>query len=393
MYKKFTKEEFIELARKVHGDKYDYSKVEYVDSKHDVMIICPKHGEFWQRANRHLQGCGCRKCASEQRAISQKFSTEEWIEKARKIHGDKYDYSKVEYKNNYTKVCIICPQHGEFYILPYAHINLKEGCSKCANKYSPTTEEWIKQAEEIHGKEYDYSKVDLNNRDEKGRICIICPKHGEFWQRPDSHLNGCKCKKCVDDEKKKKYSLSLAEFIKKAKKVHGDKYDYSKVEYKNNYTKVCIICPQHGEFWQTPSGHLYNFQGCPHCKKSRMEEYTRLILERSNIQFEIEKTFDWLIYDKNMKLDFLCNKIAIECQGGQHFIPVKKYGGEDGLRLRINRDKLKYTQCKDNGINIIYIIPTRYKNTDVFKEFYSDKNYIFFKNIDDELIKRLREVL
>jgi len=92
-------------------------------------------------------------------------------------------------------------------------------------------------------------------------------------------------------------------------------------------------------------------------------------------------------------LDFLCGKTAIECQGGQHFVPVKKYGGEDDLKIRLDRDNLKYMQCKDNGINVIYIIPYRYRNTNVFKEFYIDKNYIFFKDIDDELVNRLRSVL
>ena len=323
MNKKFTKEDFIEKAKKVHGDKYDYSKVEYIDSKHNVIIICPKHGEFIQRANRHLQGSGCKKCSVDKRILTCKLSTDEWIERAKKVHGNKYDYSKVEYKNNYTKVCIVCPIHGEFWMLPYAHVNLGEGCIKCTNSVKLTTDD----------------------------------------------------------------------FIEKAKKVHGDKYDYSKVEYVNNYSKVCIICPKHGEFWQTPNGHLYNFQGCPNCKKSRMEEYTKLLLERNDIVFEAEKTFDWLIYDNNMKLDFLCGNIAIECQGGQHFIGVKKYGGADEFFIRLKRDRIKYEKCKEHNIPILYIIPYRYRNTKVFNEFYKDKNYIFFKNIDKELTDRLREVL
>jgi hypothetical protein len=184
--------------------------------------------------------------------------------------------------------------------------------------------------------------------------------------------------------------LNEDEFIKRAREIHGDKYDYSKVEYINNYTKVCIICPEHGEFWQTPSGHIFNLQGCPTCKKSKMENYTKLILERENVAFELEKTFDWLRYDNNMRLDFLCGNVAIECQGGQHFVPVKKYGGIDTLKVRFDRDEKKYNLCKEHGINIIYIVPYRYKNTEIFKDFYADKNYVFFKNLDKELIPRLR---
>ena len=177
------------------------------------------------------------------------------------------------------------------------------------------------------------------------------------------------------------------DFIKRAREVHGDKYDYSKVDYVNNYTKVCIICPEHGEFWQTPSAHIYNFQGCLECKKSRMEDYTKLLLEKGGLQFENEKTFEWLLYNKNMRLDFLCGSLGIECQGGQHFVPVAKYGGVNGFNLIVNRDKEKYRLCKEHGINILYIIPYRYRNTKIFKEFYSDKKYVFFKNIDNELIE------
>ena len=104
------KEEFIEKARKVHGDEYDYSKVEYKNNKTKVCIICPKHGEFWQKPNSHLSsGQGCPKCGG-----TCKIETEEWVKRAKKIHGDKYDYSLVNYKNYITKVKILCPKHGEF---------------------------------------------------------------------------------------------------------------------------------------------------------------------------------------------------------------------------------------------------------------------------------------
>lgn len=124
-----------------------------------------------------------------------------------------------------------------------------------------------------------------------------------------------------------------------------------------------------------------------------MEDYTKLLLERNNINYENEKTFDWLVYENNMKLDFLCDNIAIECQGGQHFLPVKKYGGDEGFVVRLERDKLKYEKCKEHSIPILYIIPYRYRKSKVFNEFYKDKDYIFFRDIDSELIKRLREVL
>ena len=126
MPKKKTKEEFIAKAKLVHGDKYDYSKVEYVGALTKVCIICPKHGEFCQEANSHLRGQGCPKCKYEK----QTCTTDEFIAKAKKIHGDKYDYSKVEYVNDRTKVCIICPKHGEFWQTPNHHLS-GCGCPKC----------------------------------------------------------------------------------------------------------------------------------------------------------------------------------------------------------------------------------------------------------------------
>lgn len=110
-------------AKAIHGNKYDYSKVNYVNTKEKVCIICPTHGEFWQRPNGHLNGLGCDKCGK-----TYSYTTEEFIEKAKQIHGNKYDYSKVKYINAQTKVCIICPIHGEFWQTPYKHLNLKEGC-------------------------------------------------------------------------------------------------------------------------------------------------------------------------------------------------------------------------------------------------------------------------
>ena len=259
---KLTTDDFIAKAREVHGDKYDYSKVEYVNSKTPVCIICPEHGEFWQKPNYHLSGSGCDKCGG-----TYKYTTEEFIAKAREVHGDKYDYSKVKYVNASTKVCIICPEHGEFWQAPNSHLNGR-GCPKCGHENANmTTEEFIKKARAIHGDKYDYSKVEYANANVK--VCIICPEHGEFWQLPGIHLSGHGCPKCSGRGK-----LATEEFIQRAKEVHGDKYDYSKVEYKGNKNKVCIICPEHGEFWQTPNSHLQG-QGCPKCvgKNKTTEEF------------------------------------------------------------------------------------------------------------------------
>ena len=247
---------FIEKAKKVHNGKYDYSRVYYTDNRAKVKIICPIHGVFEQRPHDHLRGCGCQQCGIIKNTKARTYSKEEFIKRAREIHGNKYDYSKVEYVNSATKVCIICSKHGEFWQKPYCHLR-GYGCPECATNKKLTKEEFIRRAKKVHGSKYDYSKVKYVNN--KTKVCIICPEHGEFWQDPNSHLSGINCPKCSKSYMDQKY------FIELASKKFNNKYDYSKVKYKKATEKVCIICPEHGEFWQTPNSHLNSKHGCPIC--------------------------------------------------------------------------------------------------------------------------------
>ena len=346
MSRKLITAEFIERARKVHGDKYDYSKVNYVDAHTKVRIVCPIHGEFEQKPYTHLNGVGCKKCGYEKNTLTNSKTTEQFIHKAKEVHGDKYDYSKVEYKNNHTKVRIVCPTHGEFWQIANDHLN-GHGCKKCNNVYRPSTEEFIERAKQIHGDKYDYSKVEYINALTK--VCIICPTHGEFWQTPNMHLNGQGCRKC-QYMKLGEYFTSN-NFIEKAKEVHGEKYDYSKVEYKNNKTKVCIICPTHGEFYVTPNHHLRGV-ACPICNESRLERKTRNILSDKNIRYINGKHFDWL---NKQHLDFYLPRynIAIECQGEQHFTGWMK--DKKSLKYIQSLDAKKKQLCEKNGVKLYYI--------------------------------------
>ena len=349
MRKKITTDEFIKRAKKIHGDKYDYSRTNYEDIKTKFCIICPVHGEFWQIPSAHLQGQGCPKC----RGFYQ--TTEEFIKKAKQVHGDKYDYSKTNYINSATKVCIICPKHGEFWQIPSNHLR-GQRCPKCANekissdrRYS--TEKFVTLAKKVHGDKYDYSKVKYV--DAKTKVCIICPKHGEFWQTPNSHLLGRGCFDCGLLSCVPKGSTT-EEFIEKAKKIHGDKYDYSKVNYINSRTKVCIICPKHGEFWQTPNSHL-DGKGCILCNESHLERDVRFLFDKNGIKYQYRKRdFEWL---GGLELDFYLPEynIAIECQGEQHFIP-KSFGGNKDSKFakQIKLDELKALKCKNNGIKLIF---------------------------------------
>ena len=197
-----TTDEFIERARKVHGDKYDYSKVVYKNNRIKVTIICLFHGEFLQTPNDHLDNHGCRLCAGN----NLPSNTQEFVIKAKQIHGIKYDYRKVNYKTNRTPVKIICHLHGIFTQKPHEHLR-GMGCGKCSNNIVLTNREFILKAIEIHGNKYDYSKV--NYLENKSKVVIICRKHGEFYQIPNSHLRGRGCPHCNSSTGEAKISRIL----------------------------------------------------------------------------------------------------------------------------------------------------------------------------------------
>jgi len=255
-----TTETFIIKAKEIHGSKYDYSKVEYKNAKTKVIIICSTHGEFEQQPGSHIsntQPRGCAECGKK----SKKNTTEKFIEEAIKVHGDKYDYSKVNYIKNYEDVIIICNVHGEFLQQPNNHI-AGSGCKKCT-KPKMTKDEFLEKIEIIHGDYYDYELTEIKTH--RDNIIIICSKHGPFEQKLSNHLNGSGCKTCGLNSMANKNKSTIEEFIEKAKKIHGNKYDYTNVDYKNVHTHVKIKCISHNIiFDQSPRNHLIGY-GCVHC--------------------------------------------------------------------------------------------------------------------------------
>lgn len=133
--KTLNNEEFIKRSVKKHGNKYDYSLVNYINSVTKVKIICPEHGEFEQAPASHIRGKNCKFCAIENARKKLSFNSENFITKSNIIHNNKYDYSLVDYINSHSKVKIICPEHGEFEQLPYDHIK-RHGCNKCTSSAS-----------------------------------------------------------------------------------------------------------------------------------------------------------------------------------------------------------------------------------------------------------------
>ena len=191
--KKSTKE-FIEQATLIHGNKYNYSKVDYKSTKTNVLIVCSIHGDFNQMPQQHLRGQGCIKCGTEQTAAKKRHTIEAFIEKANIVHNYKFTYDKVVYKNNYTPIIITCPIHGDFIQSPDGHLG-GNGCKLCASdKGRFSNEDFITKSKQIHGDLYDYSQVNYINTSTK--VSIVCPKHGIFEQTPNGHLRGQGCKKC-----------------------------------------------------------------------------------------------------------------------------------------------------------------------------------------------------
>ena len=359
-----TQEEFISKVKLKYGEKYDYSKIIFTGTKNKVILICPKHGEFSIRADYLIskKDDACKKCSFEEKGKKRILSKEYFIKRAISVHGDKYDYSKVNYINSKTKICIICPEHGEFWQKPNDHLR-GCGCYECFKKRqgkniidrnTKTQNTFLKESILIHGNKYDYSKVEYKNCNTK--VCIICPEHGEFWQIPQNHLKGCGCPKCSFIKIAQKNTHNSEEFIKQSKKIHGNKYNYSNVEYIKAKVKVSIICPKHGEFWQTPDSHLRG-NGCPKCKRSHLETNVSIYLDNNNIKYEEQKTFGWLYNKKNLFIDFYLPdyNIAIECQGEQHFKKYRWENNDNGLIKRQRNDEIKKMLCEKNNIKVVYV--------------------------------------
>lgn len=296
-------------------------------------------------------------------------TTEQFIEEAKKIHGNEYDYSKVDYINNRTKLCIICTKHGEFWQSPRQHLR-GQGCPKCGafknrkytvkvkpngKKYS--TEEFINKLKEIYGDKYDYSKVEYTNRNSK--IILICKKHGEFVKTATDLIHKkTGCPFCNAENKADKCRMGKNNFIKKANSIFHGLYDYANVVYTNNLTKVEIQCKKHGSFLCTPHNHLKG-RGCPICKsethvyEDRLYNFLKTILDEKDIirQYRAE----WLTNNKS--LDFFIPKynLCIEHQGSQHYYLTRYEGdNEEKLKKRIQNDIDKYDECISNGINVLY---------------------------------------
>jgi hypothetical protein len=189
------------------------------------------------------------------------------LAKFQKVHGDKFDYSKVTYTNAKTKVIVTCQEHGDFLVTPNNHLS-GNGCPKCLGRgftVEEQLENFITDGHKIHNNKYDYSLVSIT----EPKYTIICPIHGEFRQSKTAHItNKSGCPTCGKIKAASKVILPINEFIKKANETHNNRYTYNNVVYQGAHKKVSITCTKHGDFSITPANHWSNGVGCPSCFNS-----------------------------------------------------------------------------------------------------------------------------
>jgi very-short-patch-repair endonuclease len=328
-------ERFIFESKKIHGDKYDYSMVKFINMKTNVIIILDGIA-YNQSPSKHLMG------RSPEKWIKLK-SNKEYIEEARKVWGYKYDYSLVDYKGAHEEILIkykniIYKQKAIQHLLGY----------NCERDTIKNQDDFLRKCYERHGNKYDYSLVEYKGVEKKIKILY---KGIIYEQKAGAHLysNGL-----VENVIKKR---TINEFIEMSNYIHNNKYNYDKSIYVNNSTKLIITCPKHGDFKQVPNSHLKGF-GCNSCSESKGEKIISKYLTQHNIDFIRQEKFDGCVGIKyKLPFDFYLPKYrtVIEFDGIQHHQPVEHFGGVDAYeRLKIN-DKIKNDYCEDNFIELIRI--------------------------------------
>lgn len=315
----------------------------YKSHRTKVLLICPEHGEFWLTPNHILNKSTnkllCPHCVKE--FIRKKTETF-FFKKAKEKWGNKYDYSKTLIKSRINHVTITCPIHGDFVVIPGNHISKGKnvgGCPKCSQiiSHKAAMEKGEKKLLSIIKEKFGnkYSLEKFKYKGDKEKVTLICPKHGEFSMTYNNLINSKGCPQCTKEnafKNKKNGETNESVFITEAKKIHGDKYDYSKVIYKNSHAKICIVCPEHGEFYQTPNNHLSGY-GCAKCGN-----------KNHNVQKKI------LQYDLNGNF-------------------IKEWNNcQEIINSGIGKSETNIRKCCLGSQNVAYNFIWKYKKTDVLIE-------------------------
>lgn len=401
--------EIIRIGKELYGDRYSYSKTDSFnrDENGRVCFTCNVcHMDFWEKPSNFLnpdrrRKYNCPNCVelarqkNKERKIEEKrvseerkgnllsnivYDNETFIVALNNKFPNVYDTSKVNF------VClddnVILLYKGSIVEVTPRHILRAKRA--ITHSFVRNKECFVKRCREVHGDEfvYDDKTVYVNSHT---KITIKCKKHGYFELWPANHLNGAKCPMCRNETKINPKKKSYAQFLKDANRLHDGKYIYDEETFVNYSTPMRIICPKHGEFWQTPNSHNSKqvAHGCPVCKESSLERESRIFLKENSIEFNWSKHFVWL---GKQHLDFYLPKynIAIECQGKQHFV-IGFGKDKDLLDTLIERDTRKNKLCLENGVRLLYLLPKSVNIKDVidkseFNMIYNEENT--FKSIE-----------
>lgn len=387
-------EELKKRSIEIHGDVYDFSNFKYVDSKTHGILTCHKkdkfgieHGDFLITQNQILANRGCPKCAGNARVKKEDVEKRLSVVNTRGYNCDIPD--KLDSK---TKIKFYCDK-GHTFNKYYKDIKMNFLCPHCnpltTTKYdengkaitlkSLTTEEFIEKSKKVWGDLIDYSNVKCCG--DNKNVVMKCKKHNVvFEQTPYNNLKGfCGCHECVKEKLIKIKHVSFDEFVKRAREIHGDRYDYIEESYISYGRPMNIICKKHGVFSATPNNHIHNKSGCSKCKMSHLENEVMVKLENQKIDYKWQHRDIWLGLQS---LDFYIpsKNIAIECQGKQHFGIGCWHGSKEKRIIEFEqikqRDISKKQKCQDQGIKLIYFLDKEYNG-------FMTENDIYFNNTDD----------
>lgn len=346
-------DDFLEQSKEVWGNRFDYTNTKYVNASQPVEIVCREHGAFTQTPCYHLSGkMGCVPCAKRKHMDSlTTISYEEYLDKVKSIHNDEYEYPEKfdDFLQSKTVLDIICPIHGNFSQRAIDHLH-KRGCPRCGDQRTADlkrkpTDVFIKQAIKVHDGKYRYNNVDYSNN--RTLVDIECTVHGIFQQAPRPHLRGAGCPKCAGRNK------TNEEVIEELREARGDFYDYTQLEYTGANDPLKIICPKHGEFFQTLHNHKKG-AGCSSCRpgKSKPEDEIAEYLE--SLGLEIQRNRRDVISPYELDIYVPSLQLAIEHCGLYWHSEAK--GKTNNYHLQ------KHNLCLDKGIRLLTIFEDEWRD-------------------------------
>lgn len=373
-----TTEEWVARASKqLNNHDIDYSKVEYTGQANKVLVGCKLHGTWsYVLAKSHLRGesRGCAVCRKEKKAAVRRSLRAPFSEVKKKLQETGRLVSITADESTYDgqgrKMRFVCDKHGEFFCTPSNFILNTHGCPTCAKKamserMAITAGEWWQRIREIHGDKFKYpgfSDIDFTLEGNQTKIVVVCPDHGQFSQQVQAHVIGHGCPKCANNHISDRLITPWSQRLKTLIAAHPDaNYNYDESTYSGANHKMRIVCPKHGEFWQSPWQHLS--YGCPDCGTSLSHGENELFAYIKKLCPDALDRNRKIIGPKELDVVVPSKKIAFE-YNGIHW--------HSENRLPIDYHRLKTKLCKEKGYRLIHIWQDdwRYKN-DVMKNFIS----------------------